>query len=332
MDKSESLPAVSVVMSVYKEPIEWMCLSIDSILQQTFSDFEFIIVNDCPERDDNHKVLSDYQLRDHRITIITNEENLGLTKSLNRGLTLARGKYIARMDADDIATEDRFQIQVDYLEKNPHVDLCHSAFEQIDDAGVHTGDRILNAREKQAVYLFLLDPIAHPSVMFCRHVLKTRTPLYNEEYRNAQDYELWSSLYLKGATFGYIEKKLLRYRLSKSQITRKESGTQEDNGRRIRRVLIYNYLIQKGCILEPSFTATEVLDGLKNTSIIFDDIKIKYYVKFLAYFTCARYKGKRFALYYLLDRDLLFSKLPIYYSLYVLFSSVLKDKWKLMEM
>ena len=325
-------PTVSVVMSIFKEPIDWMRQSIDSILHQTFTDFEFIIVNDCPGRDENRMLLEEYQKHEQRIVIIENKENIGLTRSLNKGLSVSRGKYIARMDADDIAFEDRFQTQLDFLKQHPEIDLCHCAFEQIDDAGEHLGDIILTEREKQPAYLFILDVIAHPTVMFHRHLLEKRIPLYNEEYRNAQDYELWSYLFLKGATFGYIEKKLLRYRLSKSQITRKENGTQVDNGRRIRRTLIYNYLVQKGCDLNWSFTAVDVLQELKKHSrIIFEDINIKYYIKFISYFTCARYGRAFLVLNYLVDKDLLVTKLPIKNSIYVLLSPVLKNRWKMIE-
>ena len=326
-------PTVSVVMSVFKEPIDWMRQSIDSILHQTFTDFEFIIVNDCPDRDENRMLLDEYQKHEQRIVIIENKENIGLTRSLNKGLSVSRGKYIARMDADDIAFEDRFQMQLDYLNKHPEIDLCHCAFEHIDDASEHLGDRYLTERERHPAYFFLLDTIAHPTVMFRRHLMEKRTPLYNEEYKNAQDYELWSYLFLKGATFGYIEKKLLKYRLSKSQITRKENCTQVDNGRRIRRKLIYNYLLQKECELESQLDAQGVLKELKKRpNIEFEDINIKIYIKYLSYFTCSRNIGKRYLLYYLFDKDSLITKLPIKYSFYVLLAPALKNRWKIMEM
>ena len=101
-------------MSIYSEEEEWIRESIDSILNQTFSDFEFIIINDNPNRDKNNSLLTEYTRIDNRIIIITNEENIGLTKSLNKGLEIARGKYIARMDADDISLPTRFEKQVDF--------------------------------------------------------------------------------------------------------------------------------------------------------------------------------------------------------------------------
>ena len=84
-------PAISVVMSVYSEPIQWITEAIDSILQQTFRDFEFIIINDCPNRDDLKSYLNHVAEQDNRIVIIENEYNIGLTKSLNKGLSIAKG-------------------------------------------------------------------------------------------------------------------------------------------------------------------------------------------------------------------------------------------------
>ena len=99
--------AISVVMSVYNEPVDWIRQSIDSILNQTFRYFEFIIINDNPEGISQKKMLKDFAAKDNRIKIIENEENKGLTKSLNIGISKATGKYIARMDADDISMPDR---------------------------------------------------------------------------------------------------------------------------------------------------------------------------------------------------------------------------------
>ena len=99
---------VSVLMSVYSEPKEWLISSINSILNQSFSDFEFIIINDNPTRSINSIVLNYFAITDSRVKIFENKSNIGLTKSLNKGLKLTEGKYIARMDADDISLPDRF--------------------------------------------------------------------------------------------------------------------------------------------------------------------------------------------------------------------------------
>lgn len=104
-------PLVSVVMAIYNEPVEWMRQAIDSILYQSFKDFEFIIINDNPIRVENKEILDEYSAKDSRVIVVLNEENIGLTKSLNKGLAIASGEYIARMDADDIAMPERLRMQ-----------------------------------------------------------------------------------------------------------------------------------------------------------------------------------------------------------------------------
>ena len=115
---------VSVVMSVFSEPRNWLKKAINSILDQTFSDFEFIIINDNPIRKENYLFLKEIQQKDSRIIIIENKENIGLTKSLNKGLSVARGTYIARMDADDISFPTRLEKQYLFMEANSGVIAC----------------------------------------------------------------------------------------------------------------------------------------------------------------------------------------------------------------
>ena len=115
---------VSVIMSVFKEPQEYLKHSIDSILTQSFKDFEFIIICDNPSDKNICNFLKVYKSIDYRIKLVINPTNMGLTKSLNIGLKLASGKYIARMDADDICMHERLYKQVAYLENNPEISVC----------------------------------------------------------------------------------------------------------------------------------------------------------------------------------------------------------------
>lgn len=107
---------VSVVMSVYNEPMEWISQSIESILNQSFTNFEFIIINDKPEGKEQIALINEYASQDQRIKIIQNEKNLGLTKSLNIGILHAKSKYIARMDADDISMPNRLKMQYEFMD------------------------------------------------------------------------------------------------------------------------------------------------------------------------------------------------------------------------
>ncbi|MBZ0310357.1 MAG: glycosyltransferase, partial [Anaerolineae bacterium] len=127
------MPEISVVMSVYNGEA-YLKQAVESILNQTFPDFEFIILNDC-SIDRTANILQDYAERDSRIKILHNEQNLGLTASLNRGLRAAQGAYIARQDADDISLPTRFAEQVHFLNQNPDVVLVSGNIEQINAAG-----------------------------------------------------------------------------------------------------------------------------------------------------------------------------------------------------
>ena len=134
------MPKISVLMSVYNEPVDWMRQAIESILNQTYKDFEFIIVNDNPEREENQLFLNEYRDKDSRIIILCNEHNIGLTKSLNKGLAVANGEYIARMDADDIALPERLEKQLVFMEQH-NCDFCYCSYEHISEDGKSLGEQ-----------------------------------------------------------------------------------------------------------------------------------------------------------------------------------------------
>src|SRR5438067_12011849 len=118
-------PAISVIMSVYNAEA-FLEAAVQSVLMQSFSDFEFIIIDDG-STDRSNQILQDYARKDNRVRLIS-RPNKGLTASLNEGLKLARGEFIARMDADDVAAPDRFKIQVEYLRDHPEVSVRGSAY------------------------------------------------------------------------------------------------------------------------------------------------------------------------------------------------------------
>ena len=113
-----NMPKISVIMSIYNTRREYIIRAVDSILKQTFDDFEFIIVNDGSE-DFVRETIQTFS--DKRIKYLENGKNIGLVRSLNRALELSSGEYIARMDSDDISLPQRFERQVEYMDKNPHV-------------------------------------------------------------------------------------------------------------------------------------------------------------------------------------------------------------------
>lgn len=233
---------ISVIMSIYSEKEEWIKESIDSILNQTFSDFEFIIINDNPNRDNNKSLLAKYAQIDNRIIVITNEENVGLTKSLNKGLKIAKGKYIARMDADDISLPTRFQKQVDFLEKNPEYIVCGTNIYYFGERSVlDNSNWIKYKNEEIKAYLMLNSSFAHPSVIIRKNILLRNNIFYDENYKQSQDYRLWEQLYNFGK-YKNLEERLLKYRVSSSQISSKNNINQRSLASIIRRRIIQNWL------------------------------------------------------------------------------------------
>ena len=177
-------PKISVVMSVWNGE-KYLREAIESILNQTFTDFEFLIVNDG-STDSSFEIIQGYQ--DERIWVINNEKNIGLTKSLNKAIKQARGEYIARQDADDVSLPDRFEQQVEYFEEHPEVALLGTSAYKIDEQGKVLGRVIVPA--KPGGNLLKGNQFNHGSTMLKREAVD-RLGGYNELFRYVQDYELW---------------------------------------------------------------------------------------------------------------------------------------------
>lgn len=179
-------PKVSVLMSVYNSML-YLEQSVQSILDQTFRDFEFIIINDG-STDGTQKILETFA--DPRIQIVT-QPNTGLTKALNRGLKLCRGEFMARMDADDISMPERLERQLVFLNKHPEVGMVGTAHIEIDAKGeVLLKKPCLLEDNQLRKILIKYNPFCHTSVMIRRSILQKIGP-YDESFSYAQDYELW---------------------------------------------------------------------------------------------------------------------------------------------
>jgi len=177
-------PRVSVLMPVYNGE-RYLREAIDSILNQTFTDFEFIIINDG-STDNSLEIIQSYD--DSRIRIVNNETNIGLTKSLNKAIKRARGKYIARQDADDISLPHRFLEQLSYLERRPEIALLGTSVYHIDEQGKVLGRVIVPI--KPGNKLLKENQFNHGSTIFNKNVV-VRLGGYNSILRYSQDYELW---------------------------------------------------------------------------------------------------------------------------------------------
>jgi glycosyltransferase involved in cell wall biosynthesis len=178
-------PKISVIMSVYNGE-KYLGEAIESVLGQTFTDFDFIIVNDG-STDGSLEIIQSYH--DERIRVMNNESNLGLTKSLNKAIKESGGEYIARQDADDISLPDRFGEQVRFLEKHQEVALLGTSVYRIDSNGKTIGKMIMLARPTMKD-LLRGNQFNHGSVMFRRRLLDD-VDGYNDLFRYVQDYELW---------------------------------------------------------------------------------------------------------------------------------------------
>ena len=178
---------VSVIMSVYNGE-KYLKIAIESILNQTFENFEFIIINDG-STDKTEDILQAYD--DLRIKIINNGKNIGLTKSLNKGLKLAKGEYIARMDADDISMPGRLERELEFLDKNPVVGLVGTYYLMINRKGnvLHTMKRLTESMELKEK-LLRSNQFCHGSVMFRAECIKNLGS-YREELGPVEDYDLW---------------------------------------------------------------------------------------------------------------------------------------------
>ena len=204
-------PLVTVLLSTHND-LRFLPQAVESIRAQTLGDFEFLIVDDG-SADGTADYLDVLRARDPRARVLRNDNNIGLTRSLNLGLAAARGRLVARMDADDICAPDRLEQQVAFLDRHPDVGVVGSSRTLIDEEGTTLGYARAVPDDLGIRWKCLLgNPFAHPSVMLRREVLARHGLSYNESYPTAQDYELWPRVlrHVKGAN---LEEPLLRYRL-----------------------------------------------------------------------------------------------------------------------
>ncbi|WP_195244222.1 glycosyltransferase family 2 protein [Clostridium celatum] len=210
---------VSIVMSVYNGE-KYLRQSIESILNQTYKNIEFIIVNDGSV-DLSLQIINKYAEQDKRIKVINNVKNKGLIYSLNKGIDEATGKYIARMDADDISVESRIEEQVNFMESNKDIALsgtAHSIFLDGKEFIRSNTTAIIDYELIRVKSLFQCS-FVHPSVIMRRDIIQKNNFRYKEDYKHAEDFGLWSEIIPKYKVSN-IDKPLLRYRIVKNSITR----------------------------------------------------------------------------------------------------------------
>ncbi len=215
--------SVSVLMSVYNGE-RFVRDAVLSILNQTFRDFEFLVIDDA-STDATPRILSELAFQDARIRVITNASNLGLTKSLNLALRQAQGDLIARMDADDIALPTRLEKQISYLNAHHEIGVVGTAYEWIDEAAKPTGRPVPVTDSNELKHaLPRTNPLFHGSTLIKYDLLK-KVGGYDERYPRAQDYDLWLRL-MPHTLFANLPEVLMQKRLLPGMISYQSERTQ----------------------------------------------------------------------------------------------------------
>ena len=226
---ASSSPLVTVLMPVYNAA-PYLAEAVESILSQTLTDFEFLVVDDG-STDDSVEILRQYN--DPRIRIIRNLGNLGIARALNRGLEEAAGRYVARMDADDISRPGRLARQLAFMEANPATGLCGSWVRFFPYPERYTWKLPATSAEIRCRQFHTVG-VAHPTVFFRRELFARHGLTYDPAYPLLEDYELWGRA-LRHTEFANIQEVLLDYRISGSQITTAHRSAQLERAEALRR-------------------------------------------------------------------------------------------------
>lgn len=314
----KNFTCISIILSVYKEPINWIIQSIDSILNQTFNDFEFIIVNDNPSSKEHQELLQEYEKKDKRIKVIYNQENLGLTKSLNIALKVAKGKYIARMDADDIAYPLRLEKQFLFMEQNVNIVASGTQIKFFGKKHKRGYDRLyLPIDPVQINDNFILQnpnfpPIAHPTAIIRRSILVDNQLSYNENFKTSQDYGLWNEL-IKYGEISNLDEILLDYRLSNNQITHNKINDQVGTVKIVLRDHL-NFFFKSNninIIVPINEITLKDISNLKREQKKYCKLKNKFNAIIFCYYLSLTNYNTKTLVYYILSLDFIKTSVPL---------------------
>lgn len=231
-------PRVSVLTPVYNTNLAYLAECIESVLNQTFSDFEFIILNDSPDNKELERIIKKYEKQDSRIKYVKNAKNMGITPSRNRLLSMALGEYLAILDHDDVCLPERFQAEVEYLDLHPDVGVVSCLMQCFGDS-----HDIWNNPEKDAdIKIFLTENcyIAHTAAMIRKAVLINNDIKYEEFYSPAEDYRLWTRL-MEYTHFYNIQKPLVKYRVYRKNTSHTQQRKMAEAWRLIKLETINKY-------------------------------------------------------------------------------------------
>lgn len=237
---------VSVIMSVYNSD-KFLKEAIESILNQTYKNIEFIIIDDG-STDNSKEIIKKYEKIDKRIIFIENKENIGLTKNLNKAIELSSSNYIARMDSDDVSDVTRIEKQIDFLQKNKEFSIVGSCAKYINSKGeLEENLMVPESNDEIKSMIYKVNPLVHPSVMFKKEDIIS-IGKYNENLRKVQDYDLWFRAVADGLKIHNIQECLLflrrdeTYNKRKSKEYRKIDLKVRKNGYKLLKLPIYKYI------------------------------------------------------------------------------------------
>lgn len=298
-------PLVTVLLPVYNaEPYIEAC--IDSILEQTYSNLEILIINDG-STDNTLDLINEYD--DERITVLSHP-NVGLIQTLNKGLELAKGSYIVRMDADDMMIPSRIALQVKFMEENETIGASGGNMETFDDRGNVKFVSNPVSPEELVFYSLKSVPIFHPTAIIRSSVIRTNDIRYDENYPHAEDAGFWLEI-MKVSALANIKSVVLKYRISDGQVSKVFS---DEQGRSVKKVRhrTFDYINEKygvnlsECALErlPKnviyhyyycyylVVLNDSIGRLLKAKIIFGSlIEVKHKLKLLKYLFFPKYKS-----------------------------------------
>lgn len=222
------MKTISVITSVYKnENPKYLDRALQSIwTDQTLKPYEIILVEDGPLPDSLHEVIQRWKdsLND-TLVVLTNNVNLGLTKSLNKGIGVAKGDFIARMDSDDISAPHRFEKQTEFLNSHPEISILGGSIQEFFDEGHYLNIRHYpHSHQEVLSCIYKCSPLAHPSVMMRRDIFSKGGLSYNEKYRTSQDIALWYDAILAGYEISNVSDVVLFFRRDNNMYKRRNKS------------------------------------------------------------------------------------------------------------
>ena len=233
-----SNPKISVLMPAYNAE-KYIAEAIESILNQTFKDFEFIIIDDC-STDGTYSIIQRYAKRDDRMIVLKNEKNLKICETLNKGIEIAKGKYIARMDADDWSYPDRLEKQFKFMEENPEIGISGGTMEVCDEKMKVLNQRKYNLSDEEIrKKIFRYSPFSHPLVIIKKDILD-KASFYDHDLVYAEDYDLYFRIG-NFSKFGNLKDVILKYRMLENNSTSEKLKEMELKTLKIRKKAVKEY-------------------------------------------------------------------------------------------